>query len=832
MGAMNARTGVPEPMTMRSGVAKPALLRTHLVARVSLIIGVVGTCLALLFAATGWYFIRETEFTRQLSHLDDLLASIEATARVACFTNDATLATEVGRGLMTNQSVAAVSITAGVQTLADFRKPGARGDSAHLVRRTIRSPFDESMVVGEITLTPDESVIYSQATAYSRLFTQGLVLEALAVALLVGLVMLRAVASPITELSRHLHGIDGRPDQHLPLPVGHEDNEIGRLVHAFNHLIDRMAQLLRREHAMHEEIARSERRFRTLAENSTDIIARFGGDGRLIFANPAYGREIGVCVTDCDGSLALADRVWRPTMPRELFNRKLRDIQATGVPERVYWEWETDAGLICHEIQMVAEYDQDGAPIGVLAIGRNVSERVNIERQLRHQATHDALTGLPNRALLKDRLDHALARARREKHGVAVIFIDIDNFKEVNDRFGHDAGDSLLNLLATRMRAALRDGDTVARLGGDEFVIVLESEATTQSLDTVVNKLTEAISHPCEVQGQRVYPTASLGVATWPEDGADGDTLMRNADIAMYVAKDGGRNQCRFFSADMNAQLSEWMEISAGLRLALENREFELHYQPKARLDDGTFGGMEALIRWRHPTRGLVSPALFVPVAERSGLIAEIGDWVLNEACRQTRAWLDAGLHPGRVAVNLSALQCVGGHLTEQVRSALTRHGLAGHHLELEITETILMADAGDSIRAFWELRELGVQVAVDDFGTGYSSLSYLKRLPVNTVKIDKSFIDDIDHDPNDVEIIRAIIAMAHSLGLEVVAEGVETASQIECLRAAGCDLVQGYHYHRPLPSADMTALLGADPRLVIADGTGATYQLALAYRK
>jgi diguanylate cyclase (GGDEF)-like protein len=450
-------------------------------------------------------------------------------------------------------------------------------------------------------------------------------------------------------------------------------------------------------------------------------------------------------------------------------------------------------------------------------IGRLADIFNHLIDSLLHQANHDVLTGLPNRSLLKDRLQHALAQSRRDGRRVAVIFIDLDNFKDVNDSLGHNVGDELLKMLASRLLGILRESDTVARLGGDEFVILLEDFANSHDLDAVVQKTFEAITQPCEISQQRIYPGASMGIAVHPGDGDDVDSLMRNADTAMYVAKERGRNDYRFFSSDMNDELHKWIELSNDLRSALEHREFSLHYQPKVRLDDGQLAGMEALIRWSHPRLGMVSPATFIPVAEKCGLIGAIGQWVLNEACRQARAWLDDGLDPGRVAVNLSAIQCQGTQLPNEIRHILQAHGLSGEHLEVEITESIVMADTAESIRAFWALRDMGVRVSVDDFGTGYSSLSYLKRLPVDNLKIDKSFIDDIETDRNDEEIIRAIIAMAHSLNLEVIAEGVETQSQLEHLRATGCDQIQGYYFSRPIPASDMTTMLRDEKSLTLA---------------
>ncbi|TXT33823.1 MAG: Diguanylate cyclase/phosphodiesterase with PAS/PAC sensor(S), partial [Comamonadaceae bacterium] len=532
---------------------------------------------------------------------------------------------------------------------------------------------------------------------------------------------------------------------------------------------------------------------------------------RLIFANPAHAQETGIPLPLALAPDADAHQTWRPNMPWEHFTLRLRGVIASGLSDSMLWEWQSaHAQNVCHEMQMVAEYDADGHAVGALVIGRNITERKHVEQQLFHQATHDALTGLFNRACFKDRLQHAIHNAHRSGDNLSVIFIDLDNFKVVNDTLGHDIGDKLLKRLAQRMRSALRESDSVARFGGDEFVILIEQTATSQDRDAVVHKLFEALTQPCDIDTHRLFPGCSLGIAVYPCDGSNVDTLMRNADTAMYVAKAQGRNGYRFFNAEMNVETQAWMALSNDLHLALEQQQFSLHYQPKICINTDTLEGMEALIRWRHPERGMISPAHFIPVAEKNGLIGAIGNWVLNEACRQASSWLSQGFDPGCIAVNLSAAQCKGGLLPTQVQRTLEAHGLSSQHLEVEITEGVVMADAEESIRSLWKLRDMGVQVSIDDFGTGYSSLSYLTRLPVHKLKIDKAFVDGIETHASDLQIVRTIIAMAHALNLVVVAEGVETAGQREALRAAGCDQFQGYLYSRPLPPNEIQALLAS----------------------
>jgi diguanylate cyclase (GGDEF)-like protein/PAS domain S-box-containing protein len=446
-----------------------------------------------------------------------------------------------------------------------------------------------------------------------------------------------------------------------------------------------------------------------------------------------------------------------------------------------------------------------------LRLQEEVAERQQAEERVMHLANHDALTGLPNRRLLIDRLGQALALAHRENHQVAVLFMDLDRFKTINDSLGHMTGDALLQNVARRLSETLREGDTVSRLGGDEFVVVLPSLDQPKAAEKVALKLVDALAPPIDLGGQEFRVSASIGISLFPEDGRDTETLLRNADSAMYHAKDMGRNNYQFFMEQMNVAAAERLRLENDLHRALERREFELHFQPRVSVASGLACGIEALIRWRHPGRGLVLPEHFIPVAEDTGLIVPIGEWVINEACRQGTAWSAAGLPKLPVAVNLSPRQFRQSNLVDTVARALDRHGWPCKLLELEITEGVLMQQTSDTLKTLEALNRLGVGLAIDDFGTGYSSLSYLKRFPVDFLKIDQSFVRDIAVDPDDATIVTAIIGLAHSLGLTVVAEGVENASQLDFIREAGCDEAQGYHIGRPMPAGQLAEWLLAN---------------------
>lgn len=449
---------------------------------------------------------------------------------------------------------------------------------------------------------------------------------------------------------------------------------------------------------------------------------------------------------------------------------------------------------------------------GIAWAGRLESRALRLRRaaeeDIRRLAYEDSLTGLHNRASLNNRLAQVLALAQREPMKVAAIFVDLDWFKRINDSLGHDVGDLVLKDAARRLQASVRKCDIVARLGGDEFVVVLAGLENETDATTVAGKMLEAFEPPFAAAGHHLRMTPSIGIALFPRDGETASALLKNADAAMYHAKEQGRAGFQFFREEMNA-LSQWrLAIEGELRETLAAGGLALHYQPKVCARDDRICGFEALLRWPHPLRGSVSPADFIPVAEQSGLIDAIGHWVLDEACRQLAAWERMGIADVRVAVNLSSRQLAAADLAERVRTALDAHGVAAAQLELEVTESAAMADPERAVERLRELRAIGVTLAIDDFGTGYSSLAYLKRLPVQTLKIDKSFVQDIGVDANDTAIVAATLALAKSLGLTTVAEGVETAEQRDFLYAHGCHALQGYLLGKPASAENWTSQL------------------------
>jgi diguanylate cyclase (GGDEF)-like protein len=445
-------------------------------------------------------------------------------------------------------------------------------------------------------------------------------------------------------------------------------------------------------------------------------------------------------------------------------------------------------------------YSAQGELLGLEGFVADSTEIKTYRERLEHQATHDILTGLANRSLLNERMRQAMAHAQRQGTVMAVVFLDLDQFKFVNDTLGHTAGDELLKHAAERLRACVRDGDTVARLGGDEFVLLLAAQPHVPAVSHAVERVLSTMAQPYRMLGKEFTTTCSIGVSLFPRDGTDVETLLKHADAAMYRAKALGRNGFHFFTAEINAALSERLSLERDLRRAIQAREFHLHYQPKVALGSGALTGAEALVRWAHPELGLLSPARFIPLAEETGLILPLGEWILRQACLRARAWLDAGLDLKLISVNISARQFEQQDLVRRVADVLGATGLPPACLELELTESMMMAHAEEYIERLNALKTLGVQLSVDDFGTGYSSLSYLKRFPVDRLKIDRSFVRDIVTDPDDAAIAQAVIRLGQILGLAVTAEGVETDEQLDFLRRHGCDEAQGYYFSPPLP--------------------------------
>jgi diguanylate cyclase (GGDEF)-like protein/PAS domain S-box-containing protein len=453
-------------------------------------------------------------------------------------------------------------------------------------------------------------------------------------------------------------------------------------------------------------------------------------------------------------------------------------------------------------------HDRRGQVTGAVIVFHDVSAARALAQKMTHLAQHDSLTDLPNRLLLNDRLAQAMALAQRHKEKLAVLYLDVDRFKHINDSLGHAIGDRLLQSVAERLRRCVRTSDTVSRQGGDEFVVLSGEILHPQDAAICAEKILQAVSEPHTIDRHDVYVTASIGIVVYPEDGADADTLLKHADFAMYQAKDSGRNNYQFYEPDLNVSASERQALETSMRLAIQSHQFELHYQPQMNLASAAISGVEALIRWRHPVRGIMLPGHFISIAEESGMIVPIGRWVLREGCRQGKVWQDAGLVPVRLAVNISAVELRAKDFVAAVRGILAETGFDPQCLVLELTETFLMQDSKSTADVLRAIKDMGVRLALDDFGTGYSSLSYMRRFPIDILKIDKSFVLDLSTDENDASVVSAVIELGRSLHMRVIAEGVETRAQLAFLKNHGCLEGQGNYFSCPVGAAELGGLL------------------------
>ena len=563
-------------------------------------------------------------------------------------------------------------------------------------------------------------------------------------------------------------------------------------------------------HTLRERLAHThaEKQLRLVAsalENTAEGVFITGVDARVIFINKAFSTITGFTSEEVIG------RPWE-IITSDRDNSGLIETQRQSLNESGYWQGEFWARRKSGEaypalFSISAVREQNGDVSYYVGVFNDISQYKDYQARLEFLATHDALTGLPNRMMLRDHLEEAIVHVHRDKTPIAVLFLDLDRFKSINDTLGHSVGDAVLCRVAERLRTGVREIDTIARLGGDEFAVILSGCKESSDAAAVAHKLRELISRKLVVDSRELFVTASIGISCYPQDGGDVSTLLKNADIAMYRAKDAGRNMYQFFSADMNAQASEFMTMANSLHTAVERGEFMLEFQPRHELATGRITGVEALLRWRHPELGLILPARFIPLAEETGLIVPLGEWVLRQACEQARTWEQAGT-PLSVAVNLSVRQFREPDLVKRLSSIIEASGVSPSLIEVEITESLMMQDPKTASRMLGELRAMGVESAIDDFGTGYSSLAYLKDLPVKYLKIDRRFVHDLPDDASDVAIVRTIIAIARSLGLKLIAEGVENKAQRAFLLAEGCEQAQGYYFSRPMSAGALQALL------------------------
>ena len=690
----------------------------------------------------------------------------------------------------------------------------------------------------------DESIELAQSSLRAVV---GLTLAALLLSVAGGLFISRMVSRPIGRLRDAAVALsEGQKEVAVEVSSNDEIGELGKVFNVMarsleaNHaaLENRALELVHANEALRDEVATRLKAEQSLhlrnraIESSVNAILIVGLVDKsypIIYVNPAYERITGYAAAEVIG------RESNFLLGNDLNQPELQAIRSS-LRERREWHgvlrtYRKDGSLFWSELHIAPVRNEGGETEHYVAVLNDITAAKMQAEQLTYQANFDALTGLANRNLLQDRLQQAIVNSDRRGDGIAVLFIDLDDFKLINDSLGHNIGDELLKSIAERLKSCIRVSDTVARLGGDEFVLLLlnqeiadvhsakaHNEPSTTPIESQITlfmqKLLASVGQPMVLAGRDIKVGCSIGVSLYPQDGKDADTLLKNADIAMYRTKELGRNGFQFFTGALHDRARTQMELGTSLRLALEREEFELYYQPQVSLRSGKIVGVETLIRWNHPEKGLVGPGHFIDFAEQSGLILPIGEWIIMHACAQNKAWQDAGLPMLPVAVNVSAKQCAQQDLIGIVRRALSESGLEAQYLEVELTESLSMAAPEKSVPLMNQLKEIGVKLAIDDFGTGYSNMSYLKRFPIDRLKLDISFVREITTDAGSLAISDAIITMSHSLHLEVVAEGVETEGQLELLKARNCDLIQGYYFSRPVRSNEIADMLKEDRRL------------------
>jgi diguanylate cyclase (GGDEF)-like protein/PAS domain S-box-containing protein len=552
-------------------------------------------------------------------------------------------------------------------------------------------------------------------------------------------------------------------------------------------------------------LRQSEERLVTFIESANDLIYSSTPDGRLLYANRTWQQVMGYGMEELAG-ISLWDLI--PIQNRPKFMEAFQLLMAGENVNLLETMFQTrDGREVLVEGHLTCSH-KDGEPVASWGIFRDITERKVAQKQLYHLAHYDILTNLPNRALLFERLQYAKSCAKRTKSRMALLFLDLDRFKIINDTLGHPVGDKLLVSVANRLSSCSREIDTVARIGGDEFIIILGGLKDVTDADKFAHKAMKNLAEPHKIEDHELFITGSIGISIYPDDDNDLDNLIKKADIAMYAAKGQGNNTYKFYDGKMDENAHKRFVLENSMRKALENGDFLLHYQPKLNILTGEITGMEALLRWEHPDLGLLSPAEFIPLAEETGLIIPLGEWVLNRACAQNKEWQTRGLSHLRVAVNVSGYQLQQTNFPEVVQKALAQTGLDPHYLELEITETVVMQNPDFTVEVLSRLCDIGIHISIDDFGTGYSSLSNLKRFSVNTLKIDKSFVHDVADNLTDAAIATAIIAMGSSLNLSIIAEGVETVGQFDFLKKTMCDEVQGYLFSKPIPPDEVAEFM------------------------
>ncbi len=762
---------------------------------------VVGLVFVLVTAYATEHYTRQGMSQR----IAQLVATVESTAQVACFTRDQTLAGEVVKGLATNGEVFSVTLVAGSEVLASHVRDAVDGErrrqaAGARVSQRIISPFDASQTVGELSIDPDPEIIRQRVRENGGFVALLLVLQLLVVAVAVIAAVLWWIVRPIKKMSDRLHVMDASSIAPLPVPDGHERTEIGRLVSDINQLGDRLVAARDDEHRQHLQREIGERKYRAIFENAESGI--FVVDSRGVFqsCNQALFRQLDLArPVGRNDELSLAGLPWRrPDILVALIERCTVLNQSVS-DDFEYLSGDDDVRWLCVTLTPVG----DGLIQGQLT---DISRHKLAELTAQQEAITDSLTGLLNRDGFLQKIEEEIAACGNEMNtGFAILIVDLDGFRRVNESMGLASGDQILSITAHRLRASLKSSDIVSRLGNDSFGIVLRSMLTAQEAANIAARIATALKGFFEIGTTPLQLGGCLGITLYPADGSDSATLLRNAEMALDHARLGGNGRYSFFDLTMARNAEHRRKLENDLRFAARRNELTILFQPIIDLPLRRMVGAEALIRWVHPEHGMIPPDIFIPLAEETGAIINIGLWIVETACQQLAAWKkrDAGHY---ISINISARQIPDGLPPITLIETVNRYGVDPGSLAIEITESVFMGNSDAAQTWLDAVHELGFRIYLDDFGTGYSSLSYIKRFPVDVLKVDKSFVRDMSEDNSDRALVGAIINMAGSLGLTVVAEGVESAHQLDLLERAGCRCVQGYYFSRPVPAAEIDA--------------------------
>lgn len=734
-------------------------------------------------------------------HLEELLDTVESTAGVACFVEDKQLSADLVAGLLKNEGIASVAVKAGNKELAYATRTGlsdtdiAFGPKAHSISRIIKSPFSKDQVIGEIVIQQDVNAIDRQVSKKVYFTVTMLALQLVLVAAVVVLILYYIVVRPIRALSVNLRNIDPAAGEKLLLPEGHEGNEIAGLAVDINKLTETLVDALGNEKLLRVQREFDEKKFRSIFENASSGIFIADADGHILSYNRAFVKLTHFPEQAFGEIPKLAQVAWRRSA-------HLHDLISICIKNQTDQSFDLALNvdpLIWLNVALVAI--GEGRVQGVIS---DVTQNKLSEATAMRLAVTDKLTGLPNRL----GLEHYLPDVIRKNLGVPLVMLmlDIKGFRHLNESMGLQAGDQLLKIAATKMLSCLKKTDWIGRLGGDDFVIVLQGESGRKIAESVALRITDVLAKPIEIENTTIVSGCSIGIAYYPNDGIDLQGLLRSAEFALNYAKSAGKADIQFFVPEMVAVAEQRHKLETELGHAVQRGEFRLYYQPIVDLKEGRLVGAEALVRWQHPERGLVPPDEFIPVAEESDLICEIGLWVAETACQQLAKWHAAGKKL-YLSINVSVRQIPDALPASLLKEMIVRYGIPASSVALEITEGVMLSDINKGINWIQELRNEGFKIYMDDFGTGYSSLSYLKRFPINVVKIDKSFIRDLNEQENDRVLARAIIAMSLALGLKVVAEGIENEGQLCLLKEMGCHYGQGYYFSKPIPPSDFDRL-------------------------